>query len=1278
VTGATELRSSLPEALLPALRAAIRGEFSARLPTAQPTALARQIARSFNELLERNATLAREIARVERVVGREGRLGERVAMGQGVQGGWATSVDAINALISDLVRPTVELARVVGAVASGDLSQKMALSIDGQPLGGEFLRIGETVNGMVDQLRSLASEVTRVAKEVGTEGKLGGQAVVRGVSGTWKDLTDNVNVLAANLTDQVRNIAKVTTAVQKGDLSQKIAVDVKGEILELKNTINTMVDQLRSFAGEVTRVAKEVGAEGKLGGQAQVSGASGTWKDLTDNVNRLAANLTNQVRAISDVATAVTKGDLTRSIDVQAQGEVARLKDNINQMILNLKETTQKNTEQDWLKTNLARFSGMMQGQKSLEAVSDMIMSELTPLVSAHHGAFFLLDDSDSAPVLNLTSTYAYRERKHVASSFRIGESLVGQCAKEKKSIVLTRVPADYIQISSGLGEAPPLNIVVLPVVFQGEVKAVIELASFHAFSPIHLRFLDQLMVSIGVVLNVIKANMRTEQLLLQSQSLTQELQSQSKELQLQQQELRRTNLALEKQAVELEEKARLLVQQNAKVEIKNREVEQAKRSLEEKAEQLGLASRYKSEFLANMSHELRTPLNSLLILARLLADNPQNNLSHKQIEYARTIYTCGTDLLSLINEVLDLSKVESGTMQVEPRAVLLSNLLQDLRRAFQPLADQKSLTLTARIEPGTSETILSDPQRLQQVLKNLLSNAFKFTDRGSVALKIRMAHEFSSCQSESMGGVDRVIAFDVTDTGIGIAPDKQKLIFEAFQQADGTTSRKYGGTGLGLSISREIARLLGGEIRVSSASGVGSTFTLLLPESYDRESASVVEASGLRGAPSETAANLSPSESTEASKQSVPMNFFDDDRSSIQQGDRTLLILEDDEHFARILMTTGRQQGFKVVVATRGDSGLALAEQLHPSAIALDIQLPVYDGWTVLDRLKRDPLTRHIPVQVISVLERDERGAALGAFAYLEKPVTKDTLDGAFAHLRSFIDRTIRALLLVEDGAREHERISRSIAELGNIDIMAVTTAKQALVQLEQRSFDCMLVDLVLPGLDGIGLIAEVKRRDQFKDLPIVVYAGKDLDPEEERKLKRFASAVIVRSGQESLDELAQSVGRFLHRAVLSQRPSVSAGSVGKTVLIVDNDARNIFALSSALESAGHRVIYAEDGRAAIDTLARDVAVDLVFMDIMMPQMDGYETIRTIRQNTAFATLPIIALTAKALSEDRELCLAAGASDYVSKPVEVEALLARIRHWTSGGRSGVAEAVAE
>ncbi|HEX8536381.1 MAG TPA: HAMP domain-containing protein, partial [Cystobacter sp.] len=961
---------------------------------------------TINTMVDQLRSFAAEVTRVAREVGTEGKLGGQAEV-QGVSGVWKDLTDSVNSMASNLTNQVRNIAKVTTAVAMGDLSKK--ITVDAK---GEILELKDTINTMVDQLNAFASEVTRVAREVGTEGKLGGQARVPGVAGTWKDLTDNVNLMARNLTTQVRGIVRVVTAVANGDLTQKLVVDAKGEVAALADTINSMTDTLGIFAQQVSSVAREVGIEGKLGGQAKVPGARGAWRQLTDNVNQLAGNLTTQVRAISEVATAVTKGDLTRSISVDAQGEVAALKDNINQMIVNLKETTQKNTEQDWLKTNLAKFSGMMQGQKNLEAVSQLIMSELTPLVSAHHGAFFLMDTEDGVPVAKLTSSYAYRERKTVANRFRLGESLVGQCALEKKTLLLTHVPADYIRITSGLGEATPLNIIVLPVLFEGAVKAVIELASFHPFSTIHQIFLDQLTESIGVVLNMIMANMRTEELLRQSQSLANELQSQSRELTQQQQELKRSNSALEAQALELEEKAKLLVQQNIKVEEKNREVEQARSSLEEKAEQLSLISKYKSEFLANMSHELRTPLNSMLVLAKLLADNSEGVLNSKQVEYAETIYSSGGDLLSLINEILDLSKVEAGKMQVEPRDAAVVELVDFARRTFGPVAEQKNLGFLTEVYPDVAATVFTDPKRLQQILKNLLSNAFKFTSTGQVTLRIRGADEEDRFSAPELVDAEQVLAFSVIDTGIGIPEDKQKLIFEAFQQADGTTSRKYGGTGLGLSISRELARLLGGEIRVKSARGEGSTFTLYLPRSYN----------GLeRGAeaPADFDVGYLPMLREllpRGEVHDIPASSITwvDDRNEVGPEDRVMLVAVADGDFARSLVDTAHQEGLKALVAPRGDVALSLAQRLKPSAIVLQLDLPILDGWSVLDRLKRDPRTRGIPVQVVSV-DRLRGGSCVGCFVYLDRPFSPEALQGAFSHLLPPPDGGPRRLGLVD-----------------------------------------------------------------------------------------------------------------------------------------------------------------------------------------------------------------------------------------------------------------------
>ncbi|HVG58757.1 MAG TPA: response regulator, partial [Hyalangium sp.] len=1272
-----------------------------------------ELKNTINTMVDQLNSFASEVTRVAKEVGTEGKLGGQAEV-RGVSGTWKDLTDNVNSMARNLTTQVRGIVRVVTAVANGDLKQKLVVDAK-----GEVAALAETINNMTDTLGTFAEQVSTVAREVGVEGKLGGQARVPGVAGTWKDLTDNVNFMASNLTTQVRGIVKVVTAVANGDLGQKLVVDAKGEVAALAETINGMTDTLGTFAEQVTTVAREVGIEGKLGGQARVPGARGTWRQLTDNVNQLAGTLTSQLRAISDVATAVTKGDLTRSITVSAEGEVAALKDNIKQMIFKLRETTQKNQEQDWLKTNLAKFSGMMQGQKNLEAVSRLIMSELTPLVGAHHGAFFLADNEGSLPVLKLTSTYAYRERKNIANRFRLGESLVGQCALEKKTILLTKVPADYITISSGLGEATPMNIIVLPVLFEGEVKAVIELASFHPFTAIHQIFLDQLTENIGVVLNMIMANMRTEELLLQSQSLTQELQSQSKELTQQQEELKRTNTELEAQALELEEKAKQLEEQNTRVEEKNREVELARASLEDKAEQLTIISKYKSEFLANMSHELRTPLNSLLILAKLLSDNKEGNLSNKQVEYANTIYASGGDLLTLINEILDLSKVEAGKMQVEPRDILLTELNQFVDRSFRPVAEQKSLTFTVELAPNTPRSIRTDPQRLQQILKNLLSNAFKFTDQGSVKMVVKPAEKNVRLDHEVLRKAKRVIAFAVMDTGIGIPKDKQKLIFEAFQQADGSTARKYGGTGLGLSISREIAKLLGGEIHVQSEPGKGSTFTLYMPPEYvgpEDEGASPPSPStppltpSTPPAPSKAAAPAGswapPQALMDAPEPELPPETYptpppvaenghvldaalppppdpllaplavEDDREHIREGDRVLLIIEDDLKFARIMAQMAREKGFKVLVASRGDSGLSMANEYLPHAITLDIQLPVVDGWSVLERLKRNPRTRHIPVHIISVMDKHQ-GNAQGAFGYLTKPVSKEGLEQVFGQLARFLDRKERRLLLVEDDDVQRDSLSKLMSEGDDVLVTAVPTGQEALRTLDKAEFDCLVIDLLLPDMDGIKLVEEVKTQPRFRDLPIVVYTGKELSGKDEARLKRYTGSVILKSGPKSPDQLLGDTALFLHRLDQNLTPRAREALAmrdnrhdedlaGKKVLVVDDDMRNIFAITSVLENQGMQVSFAENGRAAIDSLKKSPDVDVVLMDIMMPEMDGYETMRAIRQDLRLSRLPIIAVTAKALKDDREKCMAAGASDYLPKPVDTDKLIELIRLWVN------------
>ncbi|HET7505031.1 MAG TPA: response regulator [Kofleriaceae bacterium] len=1207
-----------------------------------------QLKEAINTMVEQLRSFASEVTRVAREVGTEGRLGVQAVV-PGVAGTWKDLTDSVNAMGTNLTAQVRNIAEVTTAVARGDLSRKITVDVK-----GEILELKNTINTMVDQLRSFASEVTRVAREVGTEGKLGGQADVSGVAGTWKDLTDSVNVMAANLTNQVRGIVKVVTAVANGNLRQKLTVEAKGEVAALAETINGVTDTLATFAEQVTNVAREVGVEGRLGGQANVPGASGTWKDLTGNVNLLAANLTNQVRAIAEVATAVTKGDLTRSIQVEARGEVAELKDNINTMIDNLRATTDRNQEQDWLKTNLAKFTRMLQGQRDLVTVGKMLLSELAPLVDAQQGTVYQMERGEPGEVgeavpgpRRLRLLAAYAQRPEQPEHIPLGIGLVGQAAVEKQRILLNDVPSDYTSIHSSLGSAPPKSIVVLPVLFEGEIMAVIELAALRPFTNTHLSFLDQLTQSIGVVLNTIEATMRTENLLLQSQQLTAELQTRQIELQ-------QTN-------EELASKAKQLAEQNAEVERKNKEVEHARRALEEKAAELALTSKYKSEFLANMSHELRTPLNSILILGQQLAENVGGNLTQRQIDFARNIHSAGTDLLTLINDILDLSKIESGTVTVEPEDIPFGSLRDTVHRNFHHIAESKNLSFEIDIDPTLQRAFTSDPKRLQQILKNLLSNAFKFTALGFVSMSVRRVTSGWSPDHPVLGPAGTAVAFMVTDTGIGIAPEKQKLIFEAFQQADAGTSRKYGGTGLGLAISRELANLLGGEIKLVSKPGQGSTFTLYLPLIYaggTREVGPVPQAHA--PSPIPVLAIAKPDEQ-------VP-----DDRESIQPGDSVLLITEDDPHYARILLGIARSKGFKGIVANRGQQALTLAREYLPTAITLDVFLPDMLGWTVLNNLKLDPSTRHIPVQVLSVEEERQHGLSHGALSYLVKPATTSELEAAFDRIKGYVAPHTKRLLVIEDNDRERSSIVELLGGT-DIEIVGVASGADALARLRAEPFDCCVVDLRLPDMTGFELLEQLQAVPELKDIPIVVFTGKELTPAEEARLRTVAKSIVLKDVQ-SPERLLDETSLFLHRVIgelpeskrrMIERLHNSTDALrGRRVLVVDDDARNIFALTTLLENQEMEVLSATNGRQAIELIQTTPDLDVVLMDIMMPEMDGYATMREIRNDPKFRTLPMLALTAKAMKGDREKCLQAGASDYISKPVNTDQLLSLLRVW--------------
>jgi HAMP domain-containing protein/CheY-like chemotaxis protein/signal transduction histidine kinase len=1207
-----------------------------------------QLKETMNTMVEQLRSFAAEVTRVAREVGTDGRLGGQANV-PGVAGTWKDLTDSVNAMAGNLTGQVRNIAEVTTAVARGDLSRKITVDVK-----GEILELKDTINTMVDQLNAFAAEVTRVAREVGTEGKLGGQALVPGVAGTWKDLTDNVNVMAANLTEQVRGIVKVVTAVANGALTQKLTVNAKGEVAALAETINNMTDTLATFADQVTTVAREVGVEGRLGGQANVPGAAGTWKDLTGNVNLLADNLTNQVRAIAEVATAVTKGDLTRSIQVEARGEVAELKDNLNTMIDNLRLTTDRNTEQDWLKTNLARFTGMLQGQRELSTVGRMLLSELAPLVNAQQGVIYQMGSdtpTSGQGTLVLLSTFADTPEGYV-QEVRIGEGLVGQCAAEKRRMLISELPRKTTPIRSGLFKSPPKNVIVLPVLFEDRVKAVIELASLGTFTASHLAFLEQLTASIGIVLNSIEATMQTEGLLKQSQQLATELQTQQKELQ-------QTN-------EQLAQKAQQLAEQNYEVERKNQEIEQARRALEEKARELALTSKYKSEFLANMSHELRTPLNSILVLGQQLAENPDGSLTPKQVEFARTIHGAGTDLLNLISDILDLSKIESGTVSVEAEEVFFGAVLEAVARPFRHEAENRRLFFEVVADQNMGRSLVTDSKRLQQVLKNLLSNAFKFTEQGSVRLTVSSVSGGWSNDHLVLNGAGSVIAFQVSDTGIGIPAEKQRIIFEAFQQADAGTSRKFGGTGLGLAISRELANLLGGEIQLKSAPGQGSTFTLYLPQTYVGPAAPNMPKNEKAGFTASVPAFLT---TVAAAEQEARV---EDDRHSLNEGEAVLLIVEDDPHYARILCDLSRDKGFKVLIANTGTEALTLAREFHPAAISLDVFLPDMLGWTVLNHLKQDPATRHIPVQMLTLDEDRHHGLSRGAFAFVTKPSSPQDLDAALTRIWDYSQPRRKRLLLVEDNPTE-QFTTRELLGHEDIDIDVVETGESALLALSDGNYDCVVLDLRLPDMTGFEVLAQLRDTPRLKDLPVVVFTGRELTPEEDLQLHTLARSVVVKD-VESPERLLDETALFLHRVIadlprekqqmLDRLHRSDDALAGRKVLVVDDDVRNIFAVSSVLERRGMTVLSAGTGREAIQMIESTPDLAIVLMDIMMPEMDGYETMQVIRQNPALRRLPIIALTAKAMKGDRERCLEAGASEYLAKPVNTEQLLSALRMW--------------
>ncbi|MDO9186903.1 MAG: response regulator [Bacteroidia bacterium] len=1199
-----------------------------------------------------------EVTRMGRERGLEGNIGMQMHL-KDFQGIWKDFIIYINQIGSNLILQVRNIAIVTTAVSKGDFTKKITIEAR-----GEVGDLKNTINSMIDQLNCFCSEVSRVSMEIGSEGLLGGQAHVPGVEGRWKDITDSVNMVASNYTNQVRGISKIVTSVSTGNLSQKLSINAKGEVAKLTDTFNEMIETLSIIADQVTNVAREVGVEGKLGGQAKVPEASGNWKKLTENVNLLAENLTTQVRSISEVASAVTKGDLTRNIRVDAKGEVKELKDTINLMITNLRETTLLNLDQDWLKSNLAKFNQMLQGQKDLKTVARRILSELAQVVGAHFGAFYIVAAEEVFPKLKLFASYAYKSEKHIPKEFLFGEGLVGQCALEKERIILSNVPESYVKINSGLGKIPPSNLILLPVLFENNVKAVIELGTLGTFSNTHLDFLGQLTESIGIVVNTIQTNTRTEVLLSQSQSL-------ANALKIQQEELKRTN-------DELQNKAFLLFKQKDEVETKNKEVEEARRSLEEKAEQLTLTSKYKSEFLANMSHELRTPLNSLLILAQQLYENPEGNLNDKQTRYAKTIHSCGDDLLELINDILDLSKIESGFITANISNILFSEISTFVETTFKPLSETKNLKFKTEIYPGLPESIDTDSQRLNQILKNLLSNAFKFTERGEVKLKIFNAEKKWQHGNNSLSNAKQVVAFSIIDSGIGISPDKQTIIFEAFQQAEGSTSRKYGGTGLGLSISRGLAELLGGTIELESELGVGSTFTLYLP--MDTVDAPFVENDFKTLLPKNIelegvfdAINMTENEilSKKLEDISEMTNEAGDDRNNISANDKVVLVIEDDLIFGKIMVEHARLSGLKAVVASSYVEIFNFVTRFTPMAITLDVYLSDTSGWKVLDQFKNDLHYRHIPIHLISREENKILALKRGAKSFLLKPLLHHQLNELFDEIIKFNSIEIKQLLIVEQDGPEISRMADLFRE-NSIEITVTSSLEKANELIKQKIFDTIILDHSLLDFSSIDLFRNIQN-DKNNPIPIIIYSSNELDKEEIVKMNTVTNNILLKFVN-TRERLLEKTLMLLHfdyarlppekRKMMENFRTKSDVLTGKKILVVDDDVRNLFALTTVFERFNIDVITAERGMEAISMMNDFNDIEMVLMDIMMPGMDGYETIRKIRREYKNSTLPIIAVTAQAMKGDRQKCIEAGASDYITKPLKIDQLLSLMRMW--------------
>jgi CheY-like chemotaxis protein len=969
------------------------------------------------------------------------------------------------------------------------------------------------------------------------------------------------------------------------------------------------------------------------------------------------------------LAEAITSGDLNQeviiaqplSLDTDKTGmdetgtllkaivAMSAVQYSLDQAFAGMSRTLRHNHEQealrDWYKSGQNELNTIMRGDKTTAELAHQILTFLTGYLDAGVGIFYLFDEKEET--LRIVASYAATRQKLLSERIAPGEGLAGQAALEKKLKILHDVPPGYLNISSGLGEAEPAHVIALPLLYNGDLTGLVELGSFTPFGEDDITFLKQIMEALAIALSVNRSRQLVNELLEQTQA-------QTEELRVQQEELQQTN-------EELEERAQLLEQQRELIRAKNSEMEAASRELQRKADELERVSTYKSEFLANMSHELRTPLNSLMILSSLLRDNRDGNLTDKQVEFAATINGAGRDLLTLINDILDLSKIESGHLEFHYEELELSGICMQLEAIFNPISTDRGINFAVTMAESAPKTITGDRQRIQQILNNLLANACKFTAQGSVALRV-----FTPEPAENRFN-STALAFAVTDTGIGVPLEKQALIFNAFQQADGTTSRTYGGTGLGLSISRQLARAMGGEINLTSETGNGSTFTLYLPTSVSRATP-VTPISPIT--PDKPGPPVQP---PIKSKNSEPLPMpIPDDRTLLQPGGTSILIIEDDLVFADILVKMVHDRGFSALVAADGENGIAMTERYQPSAILLDVMLPHIDGWGVMRSLKDNPATRHIPVHFITCLEERQKAMGMGAVGFVTKPVSSEQMDDVFAALESAIEKTMKMLLIVEDDPVQAAAMV-ALLEERNVTITVAETGTSAITHLSSGLFDCIVLDLGLADMGAFEFLEELKKRDPGRRIPVIIHTGRDLTREDELQLHHYAESIIIK-GAKSPERLLNEVTLFLHLVETSLDPDkqrmirsaldMEAMLDGKKILIVDDDMRNIFSLSSALAEKNIDIFEAENGREALQQLDNVPDIDLVLMDIMMPEMDGYEAMRRIRADARFHALPIIALTAKAMKGDREECLKAGASDYIPKPVNMDKLFSLLRVW--------------